>query len=110
MSERRSINPIAWTSPMPDYYVKGREYEPRRVIEDWDLNWNLGTALKYIARAGRKDSAIDDLIKAKHYIEFELERQFNECLGEKPGKFDVETLQQMWADSKPITLANKSAL
>lgn len=46
----------------------------------WDiaerLNYNRGTALVYIARAGRKpgESALDDLRKAKRYLEREIDR------------------------------------
>jgi len=61
----------------PRHYTEGRKYEPRKVIEDWKLNFYLGNALKYIARAGRKDSAIEDLNKAKKYIDFEIERISN---------------------------------
>ena len=56
----------------PDHYVSGRKYEPRKVIRDWGLSFNLGNALKYISRAGRKDDAVQDLKKAKQYIDFEI--------------------------------------
>lgn len=58
----------------PAHYTKGRKYEPRKVIEDWDLGFNLGNAIKYISRAGRKGNAIEDLNKAIQYIRFEIER------------------------------------
>lgn len=58
----------------PKHYVEGRKYEPRKVIMDWDLNFYLGNALKYISRAGRKEDIITDLQKAKQYIDFEIER------------------------------------
>lgn len=59
----------------PAHYTEGRKYEPRKVIYDWDLNFNLGSAVKYIARAGRKDSSFanEDLKKAIQCIEFELD-------------------------------------
>lgn len=57
----------------PSHYIEGRNYEPRKVIRDWKLNFNLGNAVKYISRAGLKGSAIEDLEKAKQYIDFELE-------------------------------------
>lgn len=41
--------------------------EPIEVIEAWGLGFNLGNALKYIARAGHKDSRADDLLKAANY-------------------------------------------
>lgn len=57
----------------PSHYTEGRKYEPRKVIADWGLNFNLGNAVKYIARAGRKGSKIEDLKKAVQYLEFEIE-------------------------------------
>ena len=49
------------------------EYEPKDVIRAWGLNFNLGSAVKYIARAGRKDDILQELNKAKQYLEFEIE-------------------------------------
>ncbi len=53
----------------PAHYTDGRKYEPVKVIEDWDLDYHLGNALKYISRAGRKRSLIKDLQKAIFYLE-----------------------------------------
>lgn len=60
----------------PEYYDHGDKFEAYKVINHWNLNFNLGNALKYIKRAGKKEnnSAVDDLLKAKNYIDFELER------------------------------------
>ena len=41
----------------PAHYTKGRRYEPWDVILDWELDYLSGTAVKYIARAGRKQQA-----------------------------------------------------
>lgn len=49
------------------------EIEPRIAIRDWGLNFNLGSAVKYIVRAGKKDDIIQDLEKAKQFIDFEIE-------------------------------------
>jgi len=38
------------------------------------MNFCLGNAIKYIWRAGLKDNGIEDLQKAKWYIERELDR------------------------------------
>ena len=59
----------------PDYYNPDSSYEPRKVIKDWGLDWNLGNALKYIARCGKKanNSKLIDLEKAMTYIGFEIE-------------------------------------
>lgn len=58
----------------PDHYCFGRKYEPRKVISDWDLNFNLGNVVKYISRAGRKsDDILEDLLKAREYLNYEIE-------------------------------------
>lgn len=55
------------------HYTSGRKYEPKDVIRDWGLNFNLGSAVKYISRAGRKDDTVQDLMKAVEFINFEIE-------------------------------------
>ena len=57
----------------PAHYVEGRKYEPKDVIRDWKLNFNLGNVIKYVSRAGRKDNKIVDLEKAKQYLQFEID-------------------------------------
>lgn len=63
----------------PAHYAEGRKYEPIDVINDWDLGFNLGNAVKYISRAGRKDpgATLQDLKKARWYIDYELDRLCN---------------------------------
>lgn len=53
----------------PSHYCEGRKYEPIDVIEDWNLGFHLGNALKYISRAGRKQNEVEDLEKAVWYIQ-----------------------------------------
>lgn len=45
-------------------------------IEDMEFNFNLGNVVKYISRAGKKEgnSKIQDLEKAKDYLEREIVR------------------------------------
>ena len=69
------ISPIEYKPPSipdtinnPAHYTQGREIEPLNVIEDWKLDFYLGNALKYIARAGRKENEIEDLKKAVFYL------------------------------------------
>lgn len=59
----------------PSHYCEGRKYEPKDVIRDWDLNFNLGNVVKYVSRNGRKkgESSIKDLQKARQYLDFEIE-------------------------------------
>ena len=53
----------------PSHYAEGRKYEPIDVIEDWELGMHLGNATKYISRAGRKGDELEDLKKARWYID-----------------------------------------
>lgn len=43
--------------------------EPIDAIEAWELGFHLGNVVKYIARAGRKGSEIQDLKKARWYLD-----------------------------------------
>lgn len=58
----------------PDYYNKG--IEVFKFTNSWNLNFNLGNVVKYCCRAGKKDpkKTIEDLEKAKIYIDNEIER------------------------------------
>ena len=56
----------------PSHYQQG--IEPIEVIESWDLNFNLGNVIKYTLRAPYKENMIQDLEKAKWYLERELKR------------------------------------
>ena len=62
--------------------AKGPSYYQRGSCDVWDfvreqgLNFHLGNAIKYIARAGHKtQSKIEDLEKAIHYLENELHHE-----------------------------------
>ena len=59
-----------------EYYRRGK-IECWDFIRDQDLNFHLGNAIKYICRAGHKDSKINDLEKAIHYLENELTHEKN---------------------------------
>jgi hypothetical protein len=45
-------------------------YETIKVIEAWELDFNLGNAVKYISRAGKKPDAdeVEDLEKGRWYL------------------------------------------
>ena len=59
---------------IPEYYKGKNGYQARRVVENFDLNYNLGTSVTYILRAYHKhDTAVDCIRKAIHHLEFELE-------------------------------------
>lgn len=59
----------------PHYGGAKNPYEAIKVIEHWSLNFHLGNSVKYIARAGHKGDAIEDLEKAQWYLAREIERR-----------------------------------
>ena len=61
---------------IPNYYI-GKRYkiEARKVIEDFDLTYNTGTAVTYLLRSERKHaSPIECIQKAINHLEFELDK------------------------------------
>ena len=76
--KKRNDDPVAH----PAHYTYGK-IEVIDFIQDKDLNFALGNAVKYIVRAGHKaeqgmsdeEKAIQDLKKAKQYIDFEIEHR-----------------------------------
>lgn len=60
----------------PSYYAERWSNGAEVIDITENLNFNRGNAVKYIARAGRKDAmkTIEDLKKARWYIDRELKR------------------------------------
>lgn len=58
----------------PTHYNSGK-IEVIEAIEDWKVGFHLGNAIKYIARAGKKDpdKFVEDLEKAIWYIRRKME-------------------------------------
>ena len=57
-------------------------YDAMKVIEDFDLNFRLGNAVKYILRCGKKGTkldAISDPKKAIAYLDREVVLLSKEC-------------------------------
>jgi hypothetical protein len=60
----------------PDHYGGANNpYEAIKVIEAWGLGFNLGNVAKYIARTDRKDNALEDLKKARWYLDREIQNR-----------------------------------
>ena len=62
-----------------EYYRRGK-IECWDFIRDQDLNFHLGNSIKYICRAGHKGGQLkrcEDLEKAIHYLQNELEHEEN---------------------------------
>ena len=58
----------------PQHYNDGK-IEVIDYIEDKNFNFNLGNAIKYISRAGKKGDKIEDLKKAIWYLEREIKKE-----------------------------------
>ena len=59
----------------PSHYGgKDNIYEAIKVIEAWQLGFCLGNTIKYISRAGKKGDALQDLEKAKFYLDREINK------------------------------------
>jgi hypothetical protein len=55
----------------PDHY-QGNRFEVIDIIEDYELGFNLGNAIKYILRSDKKGNKNQDLQKALWYIQREI--------------------------------------
>ena len=56
----------------PSHYQTSSGIEVIDVIEAFNLGFCLGNVVKYILRAGHKDDILQDLNKAKWYLEREI--------------------------------------
>ena len=67
---------------IPHYYIgKKHKIEARKVVEDFQGdNYNLGTAITYLLRAGKKEGnpIEQDIRKAINHLHFELDRVYKE--------------------------------
>tara|TARA_Y100000401_G_C8316667_1_gene222907 strand:+ start:1033 stop:1368 length:336 start_codon:yes stop_codon:yes gene_type:complete len=64
---------------IPDYYIGSKyKYEARKVVEDFELSYNIGTAVTYLLRAFKKHPTPNDcIVKAMAHLKFELDRLKN---------------------------------
>ena len=63
---------------VPEYYKGKNGYEARKVCDNFDLSYHIGTAVTYLLRSKRKhESPIECLQKAINHIQFEIENYEN---------------------------------
>jgi hypothetical protein len=60
----------------PRHYRGGSKWEVIKIIMIYGLSFNLGNVVKYVLRAGVKNQVtrIEDLKKARFYLEYEIMR------------------------------------
>jgi hypothetical protein len=51
------------------YGGEDNPYEAIKVVEAWGLDFHLGNVVKYISRAGKKGDVLEDLKKARWYLD-----------------------------------------
>jgi hypothetical protein len=55
-------------------HYQGNRFEVIDIIDDFNLSFNTGNAIKYILRADKKGNHKQDLLKAIWYLEHELNK------------------------------------
>ena len=60
----------------PQHYGGDTVYETIKVITAWKLGFDLGNAVKYISRAGKKEPSkeLEDLKKARFYLDHHIKQ------------------------------------
>ena len=71
MSEKIVWKPKVDVINKPQHYTHGG-IQTWDVIEAWRLNFNLGNVVKYISRADHKGKRLEDLKKARAYLDREI--------------------------------------
>ena len=73
--------PIDYKETTEPSYYSGTKYgySARKVVEDFNLSYNVGTSVTYLLRADNKhNNPIDCIQKAINHLEFELDKIKNE--------------------------------
>jgi hypothetical protein len=81
----------------PDYYQHPDGFRPIEVINAWGLGFELGNAVKYISRAGKKpgQSRVQDLRKAIEYLELRKLDGFDRVMPDTPAPSEVAQVWQL---------------
>jgi len=60
---------------IPEYYKGKNGYMAKDVVSNFDLSYNIGTAVTYLIRSKKKheDGGLEDIRKAIHHLHFELD-------------------------------------
>jgi hypothetical protein len=78
--ESATVYPESGNDTARSDQVGGEHYrkfkiQPWDVIDEYGLGFYAGNALKYLLRAGHKDSRIQDLKKCRHYLDKLIEME-----------------------------------
>ena len=61
---------------IPTYYKGKNGYMAKDVVTNFDLSYNVGTAVTYLLRSKNKhkDGGVEDIRKAINHLHFELDK------------------------------------
>ena len=64
---------------IPSYYKGRNGYMAKDVVSNFDLSYNIGTAVTYLLRAKNKhqDGGVEDIRKAINHLHFELDKIYD---------------------------------
>ena len=70
----------------PEYYKGKNGYMAKDVVSNFDLSYNIGTAVTYLIRSKRKhnDKGVEDIHKAINHLHFELDRLYQDAVNQLP--------------------------
>ena len=88
----------------PKHYNRG-SIEAIEVIENWNLGFSVGSAVKYISRLGAKDDEIQELEKAKWYLNRVMETNIGVMVGEADRKYEPYKVSKDWKLNDTLTKA-----
>lgn len=84
----------------PAHYQSKSGIEAIDVIEAFDLGFCLGNVVKYICRCGKKDDEIQELEKAKWYLEREIANRKNKSISFQKGKCTLPITNSLILEDK----------
>jgi hypothetical protein len=92
----------------PEYYFgRYKKIEAKDVVLDFQHdNYNLGTALTYIMRAGKKpgNPITQDIQKAIHHLEMELEHQLKNLQKDETIRNESDRVSECLQQDQPLSL------
>ena len=73
MGRPKTVPSTARDRQVGGQHYKQHSIQPWDIIDDYDLDFYSGNAIKYICRQWDKDTPIENVEKALHYLEKRLE-------------------------------------
>tara|TARA_R100001244_G_scaffold9226_1_gene11297 strand:+ start:241 stop:531 length:291 start_codon:yes stop_codon:yes gene_type:complete len=71
---------------IPEYYKGKNGYMAKDVVSNFDLSYNIGTAVTYLIRSKKKhnDKGLEDIQKAINHLNFEIDNILKDAVNKIP--------------------------